>query len=121
MKAAERYFEIRSQLDEIRRQEKELKEEQTKVEYEIINFLEENELEQVRTKAGSLTKNVNMYASVKSEEKPEFIKWAVASGRPDMMIVRPNDKAVREFYLDTGELPVGVETYMATKLNMRRS
>ena len=61
-----------------------------------------------------------MYPSIKAGEKEDFIKWAVENNRTDMLVVRPNEAAVRSFFEEANVLPAGVDTYMKTKLNMRR-
>ena len=116
----ETYFKLRDELDALKRQEKSIREDLDKAELDIISFLEENDLEQVRSDRGSLSLSVKLYPSVKSEQKHEFINWAVANDRMDMMIVRPNEKSVRDYFQETNDLPDGVETFLRSKLNMRR-
>ncbi len=119
-KSIDTYFALRTQLDELKRQEKDIREEMDKAEADIIKFLEDNDLEQVKTEQGSLTLSVKMYPSIRSDKKHEFIDWAVKHDRLDMMIVRANDKSIRDYFEETNDLPDGVETFVKSKLNMRR-
>lgn len=115
------FFKLKNQLDELKAKERDIRERMEAIELDIITDLENAGLEQARAELGSVTLNTKMYPSVTSDRKQDFITWSVNNGRLDMLIVRPNERSVREFFEETNELPDGVETYIKTKLNTRRA
>ena len=115
---------MRAELDEKKKQLKELQSEVASLEYEIIQEMEGLNLLSLRTDDGVLfTTIVKSYPSLKAEDREIAYNWLKERGLFDALAtINPN--TLRGFInerLEAGEeLPPGVELYMKTTLSMRK-
>lgn len=117
------YISKRDQLNDLKKKHKEVEAAERaaldKVETVFLKYLEDNQTESIKTKAGTVFRKTTVSATVKDWEATlDFIK---ANEDWGMLDRRVNKTAVQEHMDQTGEGVPGVEVSSYTTVNIRRS
>jgi 23S rRNA A1618 N6-methylase RlmF len=113
------WFKLKARVDDSEATTKELKKSADYLEDMIVQKMEEQELDKVSTKLGSVTLKQKSMPSVK--DIVSFIKWVSedVDNRVGFIQKRVNEAAINEMLENEGMLPPGVDTYIKPKLNKR--
>lgn len=91
-----------------------------KLEGMMLQHLQDNEGESIRTKAGTVYRNTQYSASVEDREK--FLKWVDDTGNTEALDVKANKTFIKEFTQNTGgDVPPGVKFTQIHTVGVRRS
>lgn len=113
-----RMVELQGQKGEVEAELKEIKEQIEQTQQEILEFMEGVGLDSVKNDKATLTRSVDMYPNVTDMEA--FVKAAYETNMPGLLQKRVSKGAFEEYFEMYGEYPPGTDSYLKTKLNMRR-
>jgi hypothetical protein len=116
---SDKLFELRAQKDELNNQLSDINKEIDQVEYYLIQAMEEDGLDQLRSGKGLISKKVELYPQV--EDLDGLVKWAYENGKPEILQRRVSKGVFDEIFQQSGEYPDGVKTYEKKTLNYRKS
>ena len=91
----------------------------TRCEIVILEELNTQKVESVRTAHGTAYKSVS--TSVTTADGEMFMKFCVDNDRLDLLEKRPNKTAVEEYKAANDDLPPGINYRQAVSLNVRRA
>lgn len=118
--------ELTDKLFKLRQEKTELSDKLKDIEASIENYtylaienMKDLGLDKLTTACGTVTlKQAELYPTVK--DKDAFIDWAVQNEKKEMLIIRANQAAFKEYFAEMGAYPEGVDGYYADKLNFRK-
>lgn len=114
----DRLFELREKKDKLRSELSEVQAEIDKVEYQLIEKMEETGLDKISTDRGTASMKIEIYPSV--ADLNALVNWAYENNKPEIVQKRVSKKVFEEWFEQTGEFPEGIKTYERKKLNVRR-
>jgi len=88
------------------------------IETELMAMMEEEELELFRTESGTFSLKTSMYAGI--ENMSDFINWIQKTENIGFIQKRASNKAIEEYFNETGILPPGISTYLKTTISTRK-
>jgi hypothetical protein len=88
------------------------------VEEELMLIMEEQEIEKFSTEDGTFSLRTSMYAGI--EDMKSFIDWIQKTENIGFIQKRASNKAIEEYFEETGVLPPGINTYMKTSIGTRK-
>lgn len=98
---------------------KEINKEIDAIEFKLIEMMDEQGLDKVKSLHGTASLKVEMYPQIKDMES--FVRWCADNGKADMLQKRVSKGSFDEFYKDTAEYPEGVDTYTKKSINFRKA
>ena len=115
----DKLFELRQKKSTLAEQVKDTEAEIESLTYLAIEDMKELGLDKLTTASGTVSlKQSELYPTVK--DKDAFIEWAVQNGKKEMLIVRANSAAFKEYFTEMGAYPEGTDGYYADKLNFKK-
>lgn len=109
---------LRLAKEEAERKVKDINEEISKIEYEIISAMEEQGTDRVSNSSGTVSLKVEMYPQV--EDMESLVNWCAENNRPDMIQKRVSSTAFKEYFEEMNEFPDGIKTYEKKSLGFRK-
>lgn len=115
-----RLFFLRAVKSEKEEELKEIRGDIGGVENDLIKHLESYGIDRAECEAGSVTMKPEMYPNVESWDA--FWAWLLddVESRRGFLNRAVNAKAVRDMFMETGLLPIGIEVFTKPKLNYRK-
>lgn len=107
-------------MAEINKQKKELQATLDAAEYDLITDMEAQDLKTIGTEFATMTRNVKMYPQIKAGDMQELVDWCAENTMAELLTTRIKASVFEEYFMDTGELPAGIETFERTTLSVRR-
>lgn len=121
MQKIDKYVEMRQQKDAINRQLKDLNAKIEEVEVELIEELENDGIQTVKTQDG-ITVTTYIQSFARAVDKEALVNWMLDEDFDSMLTV--NARTLTAFYNDrlknNESLPPGVEQYTKSKISLRR-
>jgi len=111
--------ELKTKKAELRRQLSELENKINHIEWNIMEDMDAQEVNSLKTSVGTVTKKETIYYNV--EDKGILFHWAYQNQMPEIFQSRITSKVVEEFIKQEGKLPDGVTTYTKSTLSFRKS
>ena len=111
--------ELKIAKSELKAKENETNAEIDKIEYELINDMEEVGVDQVRSSAGTASLKAEMYPSV--ESIGDLVNWAYETGTPEILQRRISKSVFDEYFEKNGLYPDGVSVYLKKSINFRKN
>lgn len=88
------------------------------IEEELMLIMEEQEIEKFSTEDGTFSLRTAMYAGI--DDMKSFIDWIQKTENIGFIQKRASNKAIEEYFEETGILPPGINTYMKTSIGTRK-
>lgn len=112
------YYDVRERKRELNQEIKKLEEMLAALKDELISIMELEGLQKASGEKATASLVARAYPAV--EDWETFLAWAVKNERYDMVQRRVNEAPFREFLELQNLTPPGLNTYIETRLNLRR-
>jgi hypothetical protein len=118
----QKFIELRGKRDKLRviydHADKALKEQQEEIENVILEWMETNGVQNVKTAYGTAYVVTNISATV--EDRLAFLQFVVDNDRLDLLDARCNKAVARDYLEETQHFPPGVSISKVRKVNFRK-
>lgn len=116
----ELYFQVKAIRSDLAKQDKELKEKQDKLEIALGDRCLEMGVDSFKAGGASITRSLTQTPTV--ADGAEFLKWAEANDRMDLVQVKHYSTPIKEYLsLNGGELPNGMMFVDKYSVSIRKS
>jgi hypothetical protein len=112
-------YDIRAKEDEINALKSDIYQRREVAEKLIIEKLEEQNIDSIKTDVGTISKKVKLYPRV--TDMDALRDWVVQTGRLDILTKHVSRGVFAEIFEDTGAYPDGMDAYDKATITFRRS
>lgn len=116
MELHKRYVVLREQKDELKKQLSEVQSQLDEAEVELVNWLENNSLTNVKSELGTISLRAEVYARI--DDEATAFSWLRENNMGDIIKETVHSKTLASLVKDNGDIP-GVVSHYQTKISFR--
>ena len=116
---AEELFQCKAEKALLEQQKKEVNFKQGIIEEELDALMIDQGIEGFKSASGSCSRSVKMHASILNFETA--MEWIEKTKSYHFLRKQFNDKALKEYFEETAMYPPGMDSYLKTTINTRKS